>query len=169
MLRHRHRRSRSSPRTERRLSLERLEPRALFSQTPLGPTTSGIPDVYVTENAAPYTVALQNDFSEPGVGYGGLSYQVLGDTNPALFSSTSLDGYGDLVLNFAANAYGNACLTVQATDSGRQSAQSSFNVNVLTPPYVSSGIPNVQVNENAAPYRVSLQNYFGDAEAGYGG
>ena len=44
---------------------------------------------------------------------------------------------GGLVLDFAANAYGGAAITVQATDSGGLSVQTSFAVHVNAPPVVS--------------------------------
>jgi hypothetical protein len=166
MHRHRGRCGKLSPTRRRHVAFEQLEPRCFLS---LAPTTAGIADVYVNENAAPYTVSLSNAFYDSNGGYGGLSYAVVNNSNPALFSSVAANGYGGLVLGFAANAYGGAAITVQATDSGGLSAQTSFQVYVNAPPQVASGISNVYVNENAAPYTVSLSNAFYQPNDGYGG
>src|SRR4029453_8072362 len=81
------------------------------------PTSMGLPPVSVAEDAAPTSVTLTNYFSDVEDGPSGLTYSVVGNTNPGLFGSVSVSG-GVLTLNYAPNANGSAMLTVRATDSG---------------------------------------------------
>lgn len=62
-------------------------------------------------------------------GAGGLTYAIVGNTNPGLFGTVSLSG-GTLTLRPAPNVSGAAVLTVRATDSAGASVQTTLAVTV---------------------------------------
>lgn len=116
----------------RPLGLERLEARWLLSAaTP--PTTSGIADVNVYEDAANEIISLHDAFEDAEDADTDMYYQVVGNSNPTLFDSTEIDsygGYGGLTLDFAQDAFGEAELTVRATDLDGLWVETSFFVDV---------------------------------------
>jgi hypothetical protein len=106
----------------------------------LPPTTSGIPDVYVDEDAADVVIQLYDSFDDSEDGSYGLVYSIAGNTNSSLFDSVGIEGYGGLVLDFAPDAFGEATLTIRATDTANQSVETSFTVHVAPvnePPVIS--------------------------------
>jgi hypothetical protein len=92
------------------------------------PTTTGIANVTVNEDAAPTTINLFNAFADAETPDSGLSYSVTNNSNPGLVS-TSLNS-GNLSLAYAANAFGTATLTVRATDPSGLFVDTSFSVTV---------------------------------------
>ena len=96
----------------------------------LPPTTSGIADVYVDEDAADVVIQLYSAFDDVEDGAENLTYELVGNTDPSLFDSVGIEGYGGLVLDFAPDAFGEATLTIRATDSANQSVETSFTVHV---------------------------------------
>ena len=96
----------------------------------LPPTTSGIADVYVDEDAADVVIQLYSAFDDVEDGAENLTYEIVGNTDPSLFQSVGIEGYGGLVLDFAPDAFGEATLTIRATDSANQSVETSFTVHV---------------------------------------
>jgi hypothetical protein len=85
----------------------------------LSPTTSGIADVNANTDA-PDTVidlfAAFDDFEDPDPA---LTYTIEDNTNPSLFTSTTIDGVlGTLTLDYAAATNGTAEITVRGTDTG---------------------------------------------------
>jgi hypothetical protein len=94
------------------------------------PTTSGIPDVNVLEDASNEVVSLYDAFEDAEDPDNQLTYEVVENTNPSLFASVHTDGYGGLVLDFAEDAYGTADLTVRATDTDEMWVETSFEVEV---------------------------------------
>lgn len=90
------------------------------------PTTTGITNVNVNENAASTPIDLSSAFADS---YDGLTYSVTNDTNSSLFSSTTVSG-SQLTLAYAPNTSGSANLTVQAVDSLGQSVSTTFSVTV---------------------------------------
>jgi len=96
----------------------------------LPPTTSGIADVYVDEDAADIVIQLYSAFDDVEDGAENLTYELVGNTDPSLFNSVGIEGYGGLVLDFAPDAFGEAVLTVRATDTANQSVETSFTVHV---------------------------------------
>jgi len=95
------------------------------------PTTSGLADVAVDEDAADYVLYLWGAFDDAEDGYGGLSFEIVENTNPALFDSTEIDNLtGELTLDFAENAFGQAEITVRATDTGGLFVETTFTVDV---------------------------------------
>ncbi len=61
-----------------------------------------------------------------------LSFQVIGNTNSALVT-TSIDADGELTLAYAAGEFGEAQITVRATDLDGSTKSTSFNVTVEAP------------------------------------
>ena len=100
------------------------------SNTNETPTTSGLSDVVVNEGSADFLINLKTAFSDPETPSPDLSYSITSNSNPAIFSGTPIIG-GNLILKFAANANGNAIVTVRATDPQGLFATASFTVTVL--------------------------------------
>ena len=91
--------------------------------------SGALADVVVDEDAAATVIDLDAAFGDAQHSDAQLSYTVTGNTNPALFTSTSVTG-GTLILNLAANQNGTAQLSVRATDPYGASHVASFNVTV---------------------------------------
>ena len=97
------------------------------------PTTSGIADVNVAEDAPNTVINLFSAFDDAEDPDAALTYTVENNTNPGLFASTDIDGTaGTLTLVYAADANGTADLTVRASDTGSPAlfAETTFTVNV---------------------------------------
>jgi hypothetical protein len=94
------------------------------------PTTSGIADVYVDEDAADVVLNLGSAFDDAEDSDASLAYEIVGNTNASLVSAQAGQCYGGLCLDFTPNASGDATITVQATDRGGLSVQTSFTVHV---------------------------------------
>jgi Ca2+-binding RTX toxin-like protein len=92
------------------------------------PTTTGLPAASLLEDG-PANISLTGGFADIEDGAAGLTYAVVGSTNPGLFSTVSISG-GSLQLTPAANASGSAILTIQAADSGGVSVQTALAVTV---------------------------------------
>lgn len=132
------------------------------------PTTSGISDLYVNADAANEVIWLSDVFEDAEDADHALKYEVVGNTNSHLFDSVDIDSYGGLALDFAADASGKADLTIRATDYGGLWAETSFAVNVAPvinhAPVVGSGIPDVNVREDAADKIIELSYAFDDVD-----
>ena len=95
------------------------------------PTTSGIADVTVNENASNTVIDLFASFADTEDVDASLIYTITSNTNQGLFSTTPIDGSaGTLTLDYAPNTYGTASITVRATDSGGAIVESTFLVTV---------------------------------------
>ena len=130
------------------------------------PTTSGIANINVNEDAAPSVVNLFAAFADIEDADSALVYTVTGNTNPALFSAATINGVaGTLTLGYAANASGTADVTLRATDTGGLFVETTFTVTVnpVNDPPVGS-IANITVNEDAAPSAIDLFAAFADVE-----
>lgn len=97
------------------------------------PTTSGIADVNVNTDASDTIIdlfAAFDDFEDPDPA---LTYTIENNTDPSLFTSTTIDGVlGTLTLDFAPATNGTADITVRATDTGTPPlfVETTFTVNV---------------------------------------
>ncbi len=91
----------------------------------VAPSTSGIANVQVNENATPTSINLASDFTDGGTPSGSLAFQVVGNSNPSLFSSVGVSG-GTLTLAYAPNQSGNASITVKVTDLAGNSTTATF-------------------------------------------
>lgn len=94
------------------------------------PTTTGLSDVSVDEDASDTVIDLWSAFDDAEDGASNLSYSIVGNSDPSLFSSVSIDANGQLTLAYAANAWGWSTLTVRATDSGGLSIETELGVGV---------------------------------------
>ncbi|MEM8485966.1 MAG: Ig-like domain-containing protein [Bacteroidota bacterium] len=120
------------------------------------PTTSGIANLQVVEDAVNTTIGLFPSFADEEDADTQLTYSVVGNTNPALFGTIPAIGSSDGILNLplAQDASGVATLTVRATDSGGLFVDAAFQVEVLSvndaPSFTSGG--NVSVPEDSPAY-----------------
>ena len=89
-----------------------------------------IDDVIVDEDGDWVYVDFGYSFYDAEDPYYDLSYEVVSNTNPDLFDNAAVDGYGGLVLDFADNAWGDAELTIRATDTGGLWVETTLNVHV---------------------------------------
>lgn len=95
------------------------------------PTTSGIADVMVNEDATASSINLFSSFDDVEDSDAALSYQLLSNTNPALFSLVNLNELaGTLTLDYAADAFGTSVITVRVTDTQGLFVDEAFNVTV---------------------------------------
>src|SRR5262249_1721122 len=94
--------------------------------------TTGLASVTVQQNAAPSVIDLFGAFADVEDSDSQLTYSVAGNTNAALFSSTAISQQnGTLTLTYAANANGQADLTVRATDTGGLYRETALHITVL--------------------------------------
>lgn len=95
------------------------------------PTTTGITDVDVDEDAANSVIYLSSYFSDEFDSSSSLTYTVTANTNGSLFDSTSISS-DQLTLDYEADEYGSATITVKAEDIDGLSVQSTFDVDVAS-------------------------------------
>ncbi|QDT46119.1 hypothetical protein Pan258_01360 [Symmachiella dynata] len=131
------------------------------------PTTSGIGDVSVAEDAADTVINLFTAFADVEDSDSTLVYSITGNTNAGLFSGINIDGgAGTLTLSYAANAFGTGLITVRATDTEGQFIETTFTVTVApendTPTTV--GIANITVLEDSLLNHIDLFDAFTDVE-----
>ena len=108
-----------------RLAVEALEDRV----TPAAPTTTGLANVAVLEDAPSSLLDLNAAFADAEDADSALAYTVAGNTNAALFAGVSINA-GALTLTYAAGAFGFADLTIRATDTQNLFVETVFHVNV---------------------------------------
>ncbi len=138
-----------------------------FERVNVAPTTSGIGNITVNEDASPTVINLWAAFADEHDADAQLTYSIVSNSNPSLFSSTPISApNGTLTLNYTSNASGQADITVRATDTGGLIVETAFHITVVavndTP--TSSGIANVTTNEDVDPSDVNLFNAFSDVE-----
>lgn len=131
------------------------------------PTTVGIANYSGSEDDANQTIDLFAAFGDVEDTDSQLTYQVVSNSNAALFASTTIDATaGTLTLDFAENAYGSATLVVRATDTGGLAVDTSFTVALAavndTP--TTTGLSDVTVNINASDSVIDLFAAFADVE-----
>lgn len=96
------------------------------------PTTSGIDEITVSQDAADTVINLFSAFHDAEDPDDQLTFSLAANSNPALFSSTSIDASaGTLRLDYAAGAGGMANLTVRGTDTGGRFVDAQFKVTVV--------------------------------------
>lgn len=129
------------------------------------PVPVGYANISVNEDAPNSSINLYDGFDDAEQPESELIYQVVGNTNPGLFSSVAI-ALPNLVLDYAPDAIGQATITIKATDGGGLFAQTSFNVkvNAVNDPPTTSDIPNVTVAEDAPNTVIELFKYFDDKE-----
>ena len=129
---------------------------------------SQIADVIVDEDAAPTLINLGNAFHDYEDG-DNLSYQVVGNTNPGLFSSVMIDPTSHvLTLNYSTDQNGMADITVQAEDTGSLAATQHFRVTVNPvndAPVESPEIPDVTITAGDSLGPIDLTAHFVDVDS----
>ncbi len=131
------------------------------------PTTSGIANVLVNEDAADTVIDLFAAFADVEDAATALTYTMQNNTNPGLFTATTIDGTaGTLTLDYALNQNGTATLTVRATDTGGLFVETSFTVtvNAVNDTPTTSGLANVVVDQDAPDTVINLFAAFADVE-----
>jgi cyclophilin family peptidyl-prolyl cis-trans isomerase len=93
------------------------------------PTTTGIGDVTVTEDAPDTLINLFNAFDDVEDTDQQLTFTVEANTNQSLVS-TAIGAGGTLTLDFGEDENGNADITVRATDTDNQFVEAQFTVTV---------------------------------------
>ncbi|MBD2219463.1 DUF4347 domain-containing protein [Calothrix sp. FACHB-1219] len=141
------------------------------SGTPINtaPSTTGIANVSVTQNAPNTVINLFDAFSDLQDPDTALKYAVVNNTNAGLFEVVPSINQtnGQLTLNYSPTATGSSQLTVRATDTGGLFTDTTFTVNVIIPGNTApttSGIGNVTVTQNAPDTLINLWNAFADAQ-----
>ncbi|KPJ98255.1 MAG: hypothetical protein AMJ60_08955 [Desulfobacterales bacterium SG8_35] len=127
------------------------------------PTTIGLADVTVDENAPDTVIDLSRSFSD--IEDKILTYTVTANTNKILVT-TSVAG-SSLTLDYAADQFGTADITVRATDSDHLFVEDTFKVivNPVNDAPTTIGLPDVTVNEDAPNTVIDLSRFFTDPDA----
>jgi hypothetical protein len=83
------------------------------------PTTAGFEDLNVDEDAADQVLSIFDAFEDAETADSNMTYELVSNSNPSLFSSTDIDAtQGTLTLSLAENAFGDAEIRIRATDGG---------------------------------------------------
>ncbi len=95
------------------------------------PTTTGIADVTVDEDAAATQIDLFAAFDDAEDADQQLTYEVVDNSNAALFTAVSINpATGILTLDYAPNLHGVADITIRATDLDGEFVETTFAVTV---------------------------------------
>ncbi len=106
-----------------------------------------IPDMLLQVNSLPRARQLAPHFADvdDDIAAGELVWTVSGNTNPGLFESVAIDASKQLVvLTFAADAFGEADITILATDRGSLTVDTTFKVTVEGPPVIELDVGETQ-------------------------
>lgn len=95
------------------------------------PTTTGIADVTVNEDADNTVISLFDAFDDTEDADADLTYTIVSNSNTDLLSETTIDpNTGELTLAYASNVNGTTEITVQAEDTAGQTVTTAFEVTV---------------------------------------
>ena len=94
------------------------------------PTTTGINDITVLEDASDSVLDLIASFLDLETATQNMSFSLTSNTNIALFSDISIDSNGTLTVSYMNNANGIAQITLRATDEDGAYVETSFQINV---------------------------------------
>ena len=122
-----------------------------------------IADINVTEDAGDLSLELANVFNDVDDDNASI-IKIASSSNPEIVSTT-VNGQ-ILILNFQADSFGPATITVIGTSNGK-TIEDSFEVNVAPVddgPEVINGIADVSAEEDASDFIVSLVNVFNDVD-----
>jgi hypothetical protein len=129
------------------------------------PTTNGIANFSVNEDAADTTIDLWDVFDDAEDDDDELVYAVVSNSNSGVVA-TSISGQRNLVLDYLDNAFGAATIKVKATDRGGLVKDTTFTVTVVpvNDAPTTSGINDVLVMEDAPDKVIDLYTSFSDVE-----
>ncbi len=131
------------------------------------PTTSGLANVSVAEDATDSVIDLLAAFVDVEDLDSDLIYSIESNTNATLFTASTLDATANtLTLNYALNKHGSSAITIRATDSGGKFVETTFTVtvNAVNDTPTSSGLANITVVEDAPDSVIDLLDAFTDVE-----
>ena len=95
------------------------------------PTVSPIPDFVWSEDESPTDVDLTSYFDDEEDSAGGLTYSIVSNSTPGLFSSLPITS-GVISFSLANGQTGSSTLTVRGTDTGPLFVETSFTITVDT-------------------------------------
>jgi Ca2+-binding RTX toxin-like protein len=134
------------------------------------PTTSGIGDVTVLEDAPNTVINLFAAFADDNDAPAKLTYKIVNSSNPSLFSDTKIDPItGQLILDYASNANGVGNITIRATDTEGLFLDTKFGVKVTSVndvPTVANPLPNQAATEDSSFKFIIPANTFQDVDVG---
>lgn len=90
------------------------------------------------ENSENNVVSLPALFADLETSSEDMTYSIVGNTNPSIFDSLTIDESGQLTIDVADNADGESVLTIRATDAGGLIVETSFTVHASNSPYISN-------------------------------
>ncbi len=93
------------------------------------PQTTGIPDINVEEDGAIAPVNLRDIFEDDEDGDFALTFEIVQNTNPSLFSASTINN-GVLSLSLKDNAFGTSTMRIRCTDTGDGFIEDEFIVTV---------------------------------------
>jgi hypothetical protein len=102
------------------------------------PTTGGIADLGIATGAENHVLALTDYFNDAETDVEDLAYSVVGNTNPSMFDSLTIDSSGNLDLDFTSTAYGSVTLTIRAADASGLFTETTVTVHVSDAPVISN-------------------------------
>ena len=124
------------------------------------PTTTGIDDVTVAEDAPDTVIKLDEAFDDKEDDPKQLTFEVKSNTNTNLFDDVTINqGQATLTLAYKPNTSGTADLTIRATDKGGFFVETTFKVTVgeiNDPPVLSDITKNITED---IPYQFSVADF----------
>jgi hypothetical protein len=131
------------------------------------PTTSGIADVSVDEDAPNEVIDLFTSFDDLEDADSGLTYTIEANSNAKLFSSVDISDPQNFTLDFAADAFGTADITIRATDSGGLWVEDTFTVKVDPVNDAPSSQNDTVTTDEDTPYTFRADDFeFNDVDPG---
>lgn len=135
------------------------------------PVAVGYPNVTVQEDADTTSFSLYTGFTDAEQPSSALLYAIMSNSNSGLFTSVTINSAGEIVLDYAPDANGQAKIKIRATDGGGLWDETEFivTINPVNDIPTTTGIPNVTVLEDAENTVIDLSKYFFDKEDGAAG
>ncbi len=131
------------------------------------PVTSGFNLLSVNEDAPSESISLGNTFNDEETSDSNLVYAIVDNNNSALFDSVTIDNNGNLLINYAANQFGNANITVSAADEQGSSVEASLQIDVAEINDIPTAGPLDSISFTAGSQsttEISLADSFDDVE-----
>lgn len=132
-----------------------------------GPTSPPIEQVSANEDDPNLAIDLYDIFDDAESPDVDLTYTIVGaPTFPGLFAVAPVVNEPNLILDFATNVHGKSDVVVRATDGGGLFSQTTIKVtvNAVNDAPTTTGIDDVNVNEDAPNVVIDLFDAFADIE-----
>ena len=133
------------------------------------PTSSGIANITVNEGADNTVISLFDAFADAQDADSDLTYQVVNNTNPALFETVPVIDpiTGNLTLDYSATGTGTSDITIRVTDTQGLFAEETFSVTVSNTPTSGNGIrieaEDYKAGTNGVEYNDTTNDNLGGA------